>query len=213
MRFEQLQAFDSYFDEDGTPLDFCVDRMTIHVEEVRVVLDRLPYLRNPMTGSVRFTTAAVHIIDSYVAEARGKQSAQAVINQFGRFERGGLPLGKGAQFRYSAAEHFFIPGLVTSMPSERYLTPVYFSRNVLMKYRHVEGYGLQSFTDSCGSISIDGGGTLPYGVNKEGYVMMWFGDVVKLDERERFYLYSENVGPQYDLHSDFYDNQIQNKWI
>lgn len=213
MRVEQLEGFDSYFDDDGTPLEFCVDRKTIHVAGIRVVLNKLPYLKNSQTGKIHFTTPAVHVINSYVSEAKRKQLDHAVINQMGRFERGELPIGRGTQFRYSAAEHFFIPGLVRNMPSDGYMTPVYFSRNVLTKYQHGEGYGIESRTESFGSISIPTGGGFAYGVNSAGNVVMWLGDLVGLDVKELYYLYSENINPQYDLHSDFYDNQILNKWI
>ncbi|UYK87057.1 hypothetical protein [Xanthomonas sacchari] len=213
MRVEQLKAFDSYFDDDGTPLQFCVDRKTIHVAGIRVVLNKLPYLKNPNTGEIHITTPAVNIINSYVSEAKGKQLDHAEINQMGRFERGELPVGRGTQFRYSAAEHFFIPGLVRNIPSDGYLTPVYFNRNVLTKYQYGEGYGIQSRTESFGSISISTGCGFPFGVNRAGNVVMWLGDLVGLDARELHYLYSENIDPQYDLHSDFYDSQILNKWI
>ena len=213
MRVEQLEAIDSYFDEDGTPLEFCVDRKTIYVAGLRVILNKLPYLRNPVSGEMFFTKFAVHIINDYVSEAKRMQRSEAVINQLGRFERGELPVGKGTKFRYSSAEHFFIPGLVRGIPSDGYLTPVYFNGNVLVKYQHGLGYEIKSSTKSFGFISVPSGESFPYGVNRAGHIVMWLRDIMKLDARELFCLYSENIEPQYDLHSDFYDNQILNKWI
>lgn len=210
---ERVTAFDSYFDVDGTPLEFCVDRKTIRVAEVRVILNKLPYLKNPDTGNIYFTTPAVQIINSYVSEAQRKQLSHTEINQMGRFERGELPIAKGMQFLYSAAEHYFIPGLVRCIPSDGYLTPVYFNQNVLIKYTHGDGYRIESFTESFGSIFTPSGGSFPYGVNRAGSIMMWLGDIARLDAKELHYLYSENIEPQYDLHSDFYDNQILNKWV
>lgn len=210
---EELQGHDSYFDEEGTPLDFCADRRTIISQGIKVILNKLPYLKSPATGAVFFTTPAVKIINDYVSKAKATGKFQVTINQLGRFDRGRLPIDRGTNLKYSAAEHFFIPGLIRSLPSDGYLTPVYFDKNVLVKFQHGIGYDIRVFSRSFGTLSIHGGATIPFGVNRSEKVVIWLGDLIKLDERELFYFYSENISPQYDLHSDFYNSQILNKWI
>jgi len=213
LKFEKLDGFNSYYDEEDQPLEFCSDRKTIHYNEVKIVLNKLPYLKNSITDVIYFTTAAVVIINDHISVAKSKGESTVTINQLGRFNRGKLPIGKGTKFQYSSAEHFFIPGLIIDFPSNGYLTPVYFNHNVLVKYQHGAGYNVSLTTESFGLVSISGGASFHYGINKSGNVIMWLGDLVKLDERELLYLYSENIAPQYDLHSDFYDNQILNKWL
>ncbi|MNC64301.1 hypothetical protein D3C75_1144890 [compost metagenome] len=60
---------------------------------------------------------------------------------------------------------------------------------------------------------MKGGQSVPYGINQRGSVIMWLGDIVGLPEQEKMYLYSENIDPQHDLHSDFYNNQILGEWL
>jgi hypothetical protein len=212
MKIDQLEGFDSYYENDQ-PLTFCSDRITIHYDEIKVVLNKLPYLKNPVSGDIHFTTPAVHIINDYVSDAKRNNKKEIIINQLGRFNRGRLPIGESTDFKYSPAEHFFIPGLIRDIPSNGYLTPVYFNKNVLVRYEHADGYSVSSKTDSFGVIHIGESCTIPYGLNASRNVVMWLGDIVRLDRKEVLYLYSENIEPQYDLHSDFYDNQILNKWV
>ncbi|MBO2617254.1 hypothetical protein [Shewanella algae] len=213
MKVEILEGYDDYFDVDGTPLDFCIKRKTFHYKGIKVVLDKLPYLLNNTNGNVYFTTPAVVIINEYVDEAVEKGKKEVRINQFGRLNRGKLPVGDNTEFRYSPAEHFFIPGLIRDIPSNGFLTPVYFEKHVLVKFEHAEGYDISNYTESAGRIHGPEGIDVPYGINKDGYVIMWLGDIVDFPNKELLYLYSANVEPQYDIHSDFYRNQILGEWL
>lgn len=213
MKIDVLEGYNYYFAPDGARLDLCFKRKTIHYKNIKVVLDQLPYLINEMSGEIFFPSTAVAIIEDYVDEALMKDRKEITINWFGRFNRGKLPAAKNTNFKYSPVEHFFIPGLAVRLPSDGYLTPVYFDKNVLIKFEHAEGYQLEKQTASAGRIKRDNGYQIPYGINRNGNVIMWLGDIVGLPDRELMYLYSENIDPQYDLHSDFYQNQILGKWL
>ena len=41
---------------------------------------------------------------------------------------------------------------------------------------------------------------------------MWLGDIDKLPVKEQQYLLSENISSAFDIHSDFFDAQIENQW-
>lgn len=213
MHMEILKGYDSYYDPVGTRLDLCFKRKTIHYKNIKVILDKLPYLINETSGEIYFPTPAVAIIDNYVSEALDKGRKEIKINQLARFNRGKLEAGKNTSFKYSPVEHFFIPGLIRDIPSDGYLTPVYFDKNVLIKFEHAGDYELERQTATAGRIKRSAGYEVPYGINKNGNVIMWLGDIVKLPSRELMYLYSENIDPQYDLHSDFYRNQILDEWL
>jgi hypothetical protein len=213
LNIDILIGYDDYYDTDGTPLDFCYKRKTIHYKGIRVVLNQLPYLVNNSNGNIYFTTPAVSIIEDYINGAINDGKTEVCINQFGRFNRGTAPIGENTKFMYSLAEHFFIPGLIRDIPSNGFLTPVYFDKNVLIKFEHAEGYGITFHTDSAGRIHGPKNIDIPFGVNRNGYVILWLGDIVNFPEKELLYLYSANVEPQYDIHSDFYRNQILGEWL
>lgn len=213
LKIDSLEGYNNYFDLDGSPLEFCTQRKTVHYDGMKLVLDRLPYLLNKSSGQIRFSIPAIQIIKDYIKDAKKQGKNEVRINQFGRFNRGKLPVGDQTNFKYSPAEHFFIPGLIRDIPSNGFLTPVYFEKHVLVKFEHAEGYELQKQTESAGRIHGPGGIDVPYGVNKGGHVIMWLGDIVNLPQHELLYLYSANVEPQYDIHSDFYRNQILGEWL
>ncbi|HGN2133838.1 TPA: hypothetical protein ACKRYH_003851 [Pseudomonas aeruginosa] len=213
MEIEQLIAHDSYFDHANNPLHLCFDRLTFRYDGVRVVLDKLPYLKSATTGQVFFPAPAVCIIEHEVAQAKAKSKESTTINQLGRFNRGKFPIADGASLKYSAVEHFFIPGLIRDIPTDGYLTPVYFNKDVLIKFEHSENCELHRSTLTAGLITTKDDIQVPYGINSSGSVVMWLGDVMRLSEREHLYLCSENIEPQYDLHSDFYRNQILGEWF
>ncbi|GID02998.1 hypothetical protein [Pseudomonas sp. 008] len=213
MVIDQLSSHNSYFDGDGTPLQLCFDKRSFQYAGVRVVLNTLPYLINRWTGEIFFPAPSVAIIEKEVVRAKESKRSGVTVNQVGRFSRGKFPVAVGTRFKYSVIEHFFIPGLLRGIPSDGYLTPTYFNKDVLLKYEHSESCNLDQTTPSAGSIQVKGGETIPYGINQSGSVVMWLGDIVSLSEQEKQYLYSENIDPQYDLHSDFYNSQILGEWF
>lgn len=213
MNLDSLDGYNDYYDRDGTPLKFCSKRKTVHYDGMKIILDCLPYLINESSGHIHFSIPAMQIIKEHVEAAKRQGKTEVRINQFGKFNRGKLPVGEQTEFRYSPAEHFFIPGLIRGIPSDGYLTPVYFEGHVLVKFEHADGYRLEKHTASAGRIHSPNGINIPYGVNKGGFVIMWLGDIVSFPKNELFYLYSANVEPQYDIHSDFYRNQILGEWL
>jgi len=213
MNLDALEGYNSYYDRDGSPLTFCSKRKTVNYDGMKIVLNSLPYLVNENSGNIYFSIPAVEIIKDYIKKAKSQGKKEVTINQFGRFNRGKLPIGEKTQFSYSPAEHFFIPGLVRNIPSDGYLTPVYFEGHVLLKFEHADGYRLEKHTSSSGRIHGPRSINIPYGVNKDGFVIMWLGDIVRFPNNELLYLYSANVEPKYDIHSDFYRNQILGEWL
>lgn len=215
MLIDQLSSHDSYFDGRGTPLRLCIDKRSFQYAGIRIVLDQLPYLMNDGTGEVFFPAASVAIIEEEVARAQKNKTGGVTINQVGRISRGKRPIAEGTYFKCSAIEHFFIPGLLRGIPSDGYLTPTYFNRDVLLKYQYSEScnLNLNLTTLTAGSIQMKGGDSVQFGINQSGSVIMWLGDVIKPSGQEKQYLYSENIDPQYYLHSDFYNNQILGEWL
>lgn len=213
MEIEQLLMHDSYFDHADNPLHLCFERLTFRHDGVKVVLAKLPYLKSAATGQVFFPVPAVSIIEFEVAQAKAQNKEGTTINQLGKFNRVKLSVADGASFKYSAVEHFFIPGLIRNIPTDGYLTPVYFHQDVLIKFQHSENCELHRSTPTAGLITTKDDIQVPYGINSSGNVVMWLGDIMRLSAKEHLYLYSENIEPQYDLHSDFYRNQILGEWL
>lgn len=80
METEQLISHDSYFDHEENPLHLCFDRHTFRHDGVKVILDKLPYLKSTATGQIFFTAPAVHIIETEVSRAKAQDKETVTIN-------------------------------------------------------------------------------------------------------------------------------------
>lgn len=89
-----------------------------------------------------------------------------------------------------------------------YLTPVYFNKQVLIRYLYDSRFYCDFASETYGTI----GGEdfdIAFGINKNGSVLMWLGDIMeRIPQREQFYLLVENKEPEGDAASEFYDAQV-----
>jgi len=114
-------------------------------------------------------------------------------------------------FIYDSDDYKYIPGLKRPF-DEGYLTPVYFNREVLLKYDASPTYRLSFASTTYGDMRQGDDFSIPFGVNKNGKVIMWLGDIARLPETEQYYLRSENIEPDHSIGSEFYDGQIEAKF-
>ncbi len=215
MHIDILEPHYSYFDEEEQPLHLVWNQKTIYYKNIKICLSKTPYLKSPLTGKIYFPVVTAVLIEEECAKAIHSNFSEIRINKFGFFNRIKFPIANNINLLYSAVEHHFIPGLFNPPPpSNGYLTPVYFSSKVLTKYMHHNDYNSHFASDSFGTIKfLKEGVQIPFGKNIKGNVIMWLGDILKLSVYEQSYLLTENIEPQFDIHSDFYRNQICNEWI
>lgn len=113
-------------------------------------------------------------------------------------------------FQYDPDDYLYIPGLYREW-SEGFLNPVFFNREVLLKYDTHPKYAIRFASRTYGDIDT-GESYIPFGINKHGRVVMWLGDIAKLPKPEQYYLCSENVPSDHSIGSEFYDGQIECKF-
>lgn len=101
--------------------------------------------------------------------------------------------------------------LSESISADGFLTPVYFNKQVLIRYLYDSRYYCDFCSETYGSIASNDF-NISFGINKNGSVIMWLGDIQELPEREIFYLLSENKEPEKEIASEFYDAQIEAKF-
>jgi hypothetical protein len=88
------------------------------------------------------------------------------------------------------------------------LTPVYFNKQLLTRYVYDAGFKCEFASATYGTIYADKW-LISFGINKQGAVIAWLGDISRLPLRERFYWLVENIPSQHDYASEFYDGQIE----
>ena len=90
-----------------------------------------------------------------------------------------------------------------------YLTPVFFTKEVLIRYFYDPRYMCQFCSETYGTLSSRSNSfRIPFGVNPNNKVLIWHGDLMELPAYEQAYLGSENIQSDHNIDSEFYDAQI-----
>lgn len=111
-------------------------------------------------------------------------------------------------FLYDSDDYYYIPGLQRQF-DPGFLTPVFFRKEVLLKYDVHPSYQVSFASRTYGTIWQGPEFSIPFGINRFDHVVMWLGDVAQLPETEQYYLRSENVQSDHSIGSEFYDGQIE----
>jgi len=195
-----------YFDRDtGQSLHIYLGWHLTQVSGIEVELEGVPLLKNELTGEVVFTFKTAAMVDYFVGEAKKQGNPGIRLSPKPRESKRYGYCGK-ADFKYSDIDYEHIPGLVRPW-DEGFLTPVFFKPSVLNKYTQDPEYRLDLFSESYGSIE-SAEWNIAFGINRNRLIFMWLGDIDSLPVQEQYYLRSENVDSDHEIHSEFYDAQI-----
>lgn len=111
-------------------------------------------------------------------------------------------------FQYDSDDYSYIPGLRREF-DEGFLTPVFFNKEILIKYDVHPSYRVTFASRTYGCIRHGSDFDIPFGINRNDRLVMWLGDISRLPEKEQFYLRSENIPSDHSIGSEFYDGQIE----
>jgi hypothetical protein len=193
-----------YCDDCGRALDLTFTNFHEDVSGVDISIVGLPVLRcagcnkDYLPGNSRFAIIEHH----KRATEKGTSSVSVTRHKLTKdFEFTKIP------FLYDADDYYYIPGLERSS-NVGFLTPVYFDRKVLLKYDASSTCRVKFHSPTYGTIEADVF-SISFGINKNGKVVMWLGDIARLPESEQYYLRSENVKSDHSIGSEFYDGQIE----
>lgn len=112
------------------------------------------------------------------------------------------------EFLYDSDDYEYIPGL-ERVNDTGFLTPVFFRKEVLIKYQNRPEYAVRFSSRTYGEIIKGDEYSIAFGINRNNRLIMWLGDIAALPVDEQHYLRSENVPSDHDIGSEFYDGQIE----
>jgi hypothetical protein len=188
------------------PLDLAYAKFNEEVSGINLTIGELPVLRCPACGRDHLPNGSRFLIIELHRQATEKGKPIACITrpklkEDYRFTK--------VSFLYEPDDYRYIPGLERPFNDEGFLTPLFFNRNVLLKYDTAPGYRVRFASTTYGEIVPDDGDSICFGINRHGRVVMWLGDIAKLPESEQYYLRSENVESDHSIGSEFYNEQIE----
>lgn len=115
-------------------------------------------------------------------------------------------------FNYDYRDYENIPGL-SALTGDGFLTPVFFKKEALIYFMHHPDYELNLFSESYGVFGYKNQFEVPFGINKNDKLILWLGDLDKLDDNTLRYLEIHNVPSDHILmHTEFYDAQLNVIW-
>lgn len=91
----------------------------------------------------------------------------------------------------------------------KFLTPTFFKRQVLQKYYD----NPQRYTVTPGYLRCLDLWALPYGINREGHVHVWLGDLGRIPFKEQLHFREHNIIPSGKLSEEFYRTQILAEFV
>ncbi len=194
-----------YCDACGSHMDLVFSVFNEDVTGVQIHIENLPFLRcekcniDYLPEDSRFAIIYTH------EQATKHKEKRAVVNRRKTNQNCGFT---NVPFLYDSDDYKYIPGLKRPH-NQGFLTPVFFDREVLVKYDASPVYRLIFASRTYGEICRGDDYSISFGINKNGKVLMWLGDIATLPESEQYYLRSENVESDHSIGSEFYDGQIE----
>jgi hypothetical protein len=180
---------------------FKIGDITINVKD-------FPILDCPKCCSKYLPNQSLKAIDYWISEAEkfGKKamvlSFKPEVSRKKRFD-----YCKDVEFKYDPIDYYHIPGLWRPW-NEGYLTPVFFNKDLLIKFYNHPDYLVEFSSDTYGLIRTKGI-AICFGINRSGKIILWLGEIEGLSYKEKLYLASNNIDSDHDIASEFYQGQIE----
>ncbi|WP_428505098.1 hypothetical protein [Roseateles sp.] len=203
------------FPVEGTHRNIYCDKCHAHLElsffdfeddvsGVHIRVEGLPQLRCPACQSTFLPDRSRFALIETHRQALDKRSLAVNVVRKKTSQNFGFT---EVPFLYDSDDYHYIPGLRREF-DPGFLTPVFFNKEALLKYDAHPSYRVDFASRTYGTIRKDDF-DIAFGINRNGRLVMWLGDIATLPESEQFYLRSENVASDHSIGSEFYDGQIE----
>ena len=118
-------------------------------------------------------------------------------------------------FLYDHRDYYSIPGLCYDEEHsvEGFLTPVYFTKRVLLYFMQDPEYKVKLGAETYGYFRFKDEWEIPFGINRNGKVVFWLGDLNDLDSMTLSIMKPHNIDSDHQLIvSEFYAAQMCCIW-
>ena len=119
-----------------------------------------------------------------------------------------FPFCKSLKLNYDPLDYFYIPGLERPFNSG-FLTPVFFSTDILPYFQNHPGYIVNFSSDTYGTLYTKDRGYISFGLNRAKNLIMWLGDLDELTQQDLLMLAAHNIESDHNIGSEFYEAQIE----
>lgn len=174
------------------------------ISGIRVTINGLPYLHCERCHLDTLPDSSRAAIIRLWEDAKGQNSPGVRVDRKKPMRDFGLT---DVPFKYDSDDYHYLPGLERDH-DEGFLAPVFFKKEVLLKYDSSPSYEVKFASRTYGTVYANDF-YISFGINTNGNVLMWLGDIAELPKSEQYYLLSENIPSDHSIGSEFYDGQIE----
>lgn len=176
-----------------------------------IIFDKIPLLKCTSCGEINVPPFTIGMVNYVYSEMVNRCIYNHSVKSSNYHEK--YDYCKKISLVYSHHDYECIPGLKSSS-EDGFLVPVYFNRKILSILMHLPEYQVDWFSEGYGCISKnDEWHHIVFGINSNGKVVMWLGDLDCLDEETQRYFEINNVDSDHKLiDSDFYRAQMLSLW-
>ncbi|SMP64386.1 hypothetical protein [Anoxynatronum buryatiense] len=187
-------------------MELCFDPYTILLEGKYINIDRFPQMKCVKCGSKQLTEKSKKVI-VYLHDELMKSNKDRVFSNHRHLDKR-YPFCTQYDFKYDYEDYENIPGL-TALTGDGFLTPVFFDKKALIYFMHDPDYELNLFSETYGNLTYKESFTISFGINTNNRVVMWLGDLDKLNEETLSYLKIHNIDSDHKIvESEFYLAQL-----
>jgi len=104
------------------------------------------------------------------------------------------------EFIYDSTEDY-------SPQRDNFLTPVYFTNDLLIEFIYNPKYNCDFASETYGTLNIEGN-LIPFGVNSASHLICWLGDIKELSEEIKYIFKSKNIQSDKNIESEFKEAQL-----
>jgi hypothetical protein len=191
----------------GKPVELTCELYKILIEERLIEIDSLPQLKCIECGE-KFLSEKSKSVIIYLYEKLVQQNQVALRTTFKHLNKQ-YPFCEKYNFKYDYRDYENVPGL-TGFTGDGFLTPVFFKKTALVYFMHHPDYELNLGSETYGDIKYKDEFHIDFGINMNGNLVMWLGDLDKLNDETLTFLKIHNIDSDHTfINSEFYRAQMR----
>ncbi len=219
-----FKTYDTFLDEymkcSGYECEECKNLCEVSIEPLKVTIENrvirfkdIPLLKCIDCGLLYYTFYSKQMIDGVYKIMVKKRQCEGEHYYKGYREKFNYCIEQ--DFNYDHRDFYSIPGLcIDEEHSEKgFLTPVFFTKKALLSFMIDPDYSLELFSETYGYLKQGGVWGVPFGLNRNGKIVFWLGDLSIMDEVTLNTLKPHNIESDHQvIDSEFYAAQMCCVW-
>ena len=197
----------------GMPMEITLIPILVEINDIKLNFEELYVLECIDCHFTCLPEYSKEIIDGFYQNAIERGEKIGIFSRKGYRKKFNYCIEQN--FLYDHNDFYNIPGLSydDEHSIEGFLTPVYFTKKVLLYFMQDPDYKVDLGAETYGEFRFKNECTIPFGINRNAKVVFWLGDLSYLDKMTLSIMKPHNVESDHQIvASEFYAGQMCCIW-